>query len=351
MGTPARVREADPAGTAGTAEQSARARGPLLGVVTVVALAAVLLTLVKWWPYGAKALSVAETGEWPGASLLESGAPSLRAGWQFLLVYTEAIWPALVAAIVLGAAVQALLPSDRLGRLGPFGGGLLSLPGMMCTCCTAPLVNAFRRAGVAPGSAVAFWLGNPVLNPAVLVFLALVGPWQWPVTRLLVGAALVFGAGLLVARMVPGTAEPVPASRPEPGGVARRFGAALTRFTILLVPEYLLLVFAVGALRGWVFPLADGLAAHLLPAVLAAALLGLLVVLPTGGEIPVLLALVAAGFPPAVLGVLLITLPAVSLPSMVMVGKALTWRVTATVGACVATAGLAAGGLLTVLSV
>jgi hypothetical protein len=33
---------------------------------------------------------------------------------------------------------------------------------------------------------VAYWLGNPLLNPAELVFLALVAPWPWTVTRLVV---------------------------------------------------------------------------------------------------------------------------------------------------------------------
>ncbi|MFC4002642.1 hypothetical protein ACFS2C_04015 [Prauserella oleivorans] len=342
VGTRARVMRAD------RATRLLRSRRPVLAAASFAVLAVGLLLLVKWLPYGEKAVSVAGTGDWPGSSLLDTGSPSLRAGWEFLLAYTEAIWPALVAAIVLGAAVEALVPAERLGRLGPLGGGTLALPGMMCTCCAAPLVTSLRRAGAATGSAVAFWLANPVLNPAVLVFLALVGPWQWPVTRLVIGAALVFGAGALAARMAP--AEVAPVARPDPRSAPRRFGTGFTRFTLLLVPLYLLLVFAVGALRGSLFPLADGLAAHVVPAVLAAAVLGVLLVLPTGGEIPVVLALVAAGFPPAVIGVLLITLPAVSLPSMVLVGRALTWRVTATAGACTALAGIAAGGLLTVLS-
>jgi hypothetical protein len=64
----------------------------------------------------------------------------------------------------------------------------------------------------------------------------------------------------------------------------------------------------------------------------------------------VLLALAAAGASPVVLGVLLITLPAISLPSMLMVGRALSWRVTAAAAGCVALAGLAGGLLLSVLN-
>jgi uncharacterized membrane protein YraQ (UPF0718 family) len=39
--------------------------------------------------------------------------------------------------------------------------------------------------------AVAYWPGNPLLNPAVLVFLRFVVPWQWTVTRAVVGVAVV----------------------------------------------------------------------------------------------------------------------------------------------------------------
>ena len=71
-------------------------------------------------------------------------------------------------------------------------------------------------------------------------------------------------------------------------------------------------------------------------AVLLAASIGTVLVLPTAGEIPILLGLAAAGASAGVLGALLIALPAVSLPSAVMVGRALGWRTTAaTAGATV----------------
>ncbi len=46
------------------------------------------------------------------------------------------------------------------------------------------------------------------------------------------------------------------------------------------------------------------------------------------------------------IGTLLITLPAISLPSMAMAGRALSWRVTAALAGAVALTGVAAGGLL-----
>jgi uncharacterized membrane protein YraQ (UPF0718 family) len=133
-------------------------------------------------------------------------------------------------------------------------------------------------------------------------------------------------------------------------GPAARFGRALARFAVVLVPEYAVVVFAVGALGPWLFPLVGGIPVNAALAVVLAVVAGILVVLPTGGEIPVLLGLAAAGVPPVVLGALLITLPAISLPSMLMVSRALSRRTTAVAAGCVALAGLAGGLLLSLLT-
>jgi uncharacterized membrane protein YraQ (UPF0718 family) len=218
---------------------------------------------------------------------------------------------------------------------------------MMCTCCTAPLARTLRR-GAPTSSVLAYWLGNPTLNPAVLAFLAIVAPWQWFAVRLLVGAVLVFGVtaliGTLFGRDAP-PAVPVPVEEGD-GPAPRRFAAALLRLSATLVPEYAVVVFAIGTFRGWIFPLDGGSGHWAVAALIAAAALGTLVVIPTAGEIPILLGLSAAGAGAGVLGVLLITLPAISLPSMVMVVRSLSLRVTLATAAGVAATGLAAGGLL-----
>jgi len=77
----------------------------------------------------------------------------------------------------------------------------VSTPTMMCTCCTAPVAATLRRNGVRTAAVVAYWLGNPLLNPAVLAFLIVVAPWQWTVTRLVFGLLLVVGGATLVARL------------------------------------------------------------------------------------------------------------------------------------------------------
>lgn len=232
---------------------------------------------------------------------------------------------------------------------------------MMCTCCTAPVAATLRRSGLSTAAVVAYWLGNPLLKPAVLVFLWLAAPWQWAVTRLVIGLLLVVGDAALVARLTPAAAPTstvgevlASTGSPEGSGLAAapaRFVRGLARMCVTLVPEYLLLVLAIGAFRGWLFPIGQTATSLGLLTVLLATVVGTLRVIPTAGEIPVLQGLALAGLSAGAIGALLVTLPAVSIPGMVMLGRSLGWRVTTTTAAVVALGGLGSGALLWALTV
>ncbi len=354
------------AGAPGVQVQTARARWmALLSLGLFATIAVIALTWAKWSPYLAKLVHIVGAGVYPGHSILAKAgragaAPSLSHAWSFTVAYAKSVWVALLAALVISSAIEALLPRRWLvralsgnGRWATLRGGAASLPTMMCTCCAAPLTATLRREGVSTASALAYWVGNPTLNPAVLAFLAIVAPWQWVVVRLVLGALLVFGLTGVVARLAgrrtapaelqPDSSEVAPVSV---AGAPVRFAKAFARLSVTLLPEYLLAVLVVGLLRGWLFPF-DGSAAHWgILAVLLAAVAGTLLVIPTAGEIPILQGLAAIGVGAGVIGTLLITLPAISLPSMAMAGRALSWRVTAALAGAVALTGVAAGGLL-----
>lgn len=346
-------------------------RDPVVVVAGAVALAAVLvlgLAWAKWLPYAGKIDVLGDTGQWDGSSLLATAgdSPSLTGAWDFLVGYTSAVWKALVAALLIAAAIDALVSRRWLVRLLSHGGrwrqastgAALSLPSMMCTCCTAPITVTLRRAGAPVGAVVGHWLGNPLLNPAVLVFLFLVAPWQWGVARMLVGLAVVMAASLLAAevsrrRLPHGAPLPDDAeveAAPRLAELPGRFLASLWRIGRVLVPEYAVVVLLVGGFSGWLARFTELTGNGGVLALLAAAVVGTLLVVPTGGEIPVMMGLAALGASAGVLGVLLITLPALSLPSMVMVARTLSVRVTALAALVVAGGGLAAAVMLTAMS-
>jgi uncharacterized protein len=339
-------------------------RRKLVAFGTFVVLAAGLLTWAKWWPYAVKIPQSAHTHAL-GSSIITGPGPvppgfSLTSGLDFARTYFLAIWPALAAGLVIGAAVTVLVPKRWLMRaLGTdaractLRGGLLSVPTMMCSCCAAPVVVSLRKRGASIGAGMAFWVGNPALNPAVLAFCFFVLGWQWTVLRAAAGVLLVVGMVALTRARMSGvgqlptvsssaatttlTTEDAVETRP----LAIRFGAALTGLSLRLLPEYLLLVVVLGALRGPLFTGGIGLRTGLV-AVLIFAVGGALLPIPTAGEIPAIAALLALGVSAPVAAALLITLPALSVPSLIMVRRAFpAWVLGAT------TAGVVALGLMT----
>lgn len=118
--------------------------------------------------------------------------------------------------------------------------------------------------------------------------------------------------------------------------------------SIVLVPEYLVVVLLIGAFRGWLFPIGATLGSGVM-VVLLAAVVGTLLVIPTAAEIPILQGLALAGVAAGPIGALLVTLPAVSLPGIAMVGRALGWRTTALTTAMVVVGGVLGACLLAVL--
>ncbi|WP_166660184.1 permease [Actinomycetospora succinea] len=292
------------------------------------------LVWAKWAPYWVKVPSVAGSHSL-GPSILAGGEPgvSLTAGLRFAGTYFLAIWPALVVGLVLAAAVQVALPRAWLSRLfgrgvgGGVRGSALAVPSMMCSCCAAPLAVGLRRRSADLTATLAYWLANPALNPVVLVFCAFVLPWEWTVLRALAGVAVVVVAvalGRWWADRTP-VVDVVPDEEPvDERPLVVRFLAALGGLAIRLLPEYLLLVVALGAFRGVLFPVGaswlsgTGVALAVVAVVLLA-VAGTLLPIPTGAEVAVVAALLAVGVPGPLAAALLITLPALSLPSLLMV--------------------------------
>lgn len=334
------------------------------GPALVVALAVVAIAGVawaKWLPYSGKVHTLFSTRTWTGGVLFDhaGAAPSSAGAWAYWQAYFAAVWRAALVAIAIAVLFELAVPVDWVRRrLGSGDGvrqsvvaGLAAMPTMMCTCCTAPLAVALRRRGASYAAVAAFWLGNPVLNPVVLVFLALVLPWQFVAVRAAIGVVLVVGGGLLADRIGgPDSSGAVAVGEPETRPVRARLGVVLARYAAVLIPEYVLVVL----LTGWATPwLADfgGIDRTVAPlALLAVAIVGALLVIPTGGEVPVILGLLAAGVGRDITGVLLIALPALSLPSLVMVGRTLPARVGLALAGLVVVAGLGSGLAVAALS-
>ena len=333
-------------GAAAVGDGPSRSRTPIAAGLMVVVLALGLLTWAKYMPYSVKVPHVLDTHSLGPSILTGDGAvgrdASLAAGWHFTVAYLSSVWQALVAGLVLAAAVQVLLPATwlqrALGRSGGTRGGirgaLWSVLTLMCSCCAAPVAVGLRRLRANLPATVGFWLGNPALNPVVLVLCLAVLPWPWAVLRLAAGLAVV-AAGITAARWEERrlllTADgPTAAVAIDPpavtGTLAVRFAQALGALTTRLLPEFLVVVFVLGAFRSTLFPI-DAAVPGVAVLAIALAIAGILLPVPTGGEVAVVAAGLAAGMPVPAAAVLLVTLPMLNLPSLLMVRSVVPRRV------------------------
>jgi uncharacterized membrane protein YraQ (UPF0718 family) len=335
---------------------------PATGVTIILAIAVAGLFYVKWMPYYNKAI-LAAANHSIGKSILtgtaaQAPAPSWQAAVGYALAYGKAIWQAMVLGLLLGSALQEFAPRAWIARvLGQASfrsvalGGLWAIPGMMCTCCAAPVVIGLRRAHASAAAATAFWLGNTVLNPAALIFMGFVLGWKWTGLRLALGIPLVFGTGYLVSRLAGAGeaqvlqrqlsrtfAESAP-QNPSIAGWLTRFA----RLVIALIPEYLVLVLILGASRAWLFPIASPAVGNDLPWIALMSAAGLLFVIPTAGEVPIVQAMLSLGVAAGPAAALMMTLAPVSLPSLAMTGKVFPLRVLGVISLAVFAAGIAAG--------
>ena len=342
----------------------------LLGTLTLGLVVVAGLYIVKWNPYFYKAISAASSHS-IGESILSGTQaappePSLGAALSYAGDYFVAVWKALVLGLLIGSGVQALLPREwltkALGRAG-FGSttiaAALAVPSMMCTCCAAPVAVGLRKCRASAGAAAAYLVGNPMLNPATVVFMGFVLGWEWSALRVAVALLLVFGVAYLADRMVPrevdvtrtpevAGAQELEAS--EEGNPFVRWAAILGKMSLLLLPEYAVVVLALGAARAFIFPQIDPTVGNGLLLAVWLTIGGTLFVIPTAAEIPIVQGLMSAGLGPLGAGVLLTTLPAVSLPSLLMAKRGLPTGVLLMVGGSVALVGLLSGLVALTLS-
>ena len=331
---------------------------PLTGLVILTLVAIIGFAYVKWVPYYAKAF-LAQSQHAIGDSILSrksASAPpaSWNAALDYAVAYGKAIWQALVLGLVLGSGIKVLVPNQwvnaMLGRMGLKSvalGGIFALPCMMCTCCAAPVAVGMRQSRASVGSVVSWWMSNPVLNPATLVFMGFVLGWGWTLFRIVFGVAMVILVAYLAERYS-GPHESVELEQISPADVESSSGGFLVSWlrefmalTIRLMPEYLVLVLLLGAARVWLFPV---LGAHDgIGWIVAMAVAGTLFVIPTAGEVPIVQAMFALGMGAGPAGALIMTLPAVSLPSLVMLGRVFNFRTRFVIATGVAVSGIAAG--------
>lgn len=110
------------------------------GIAVFITICVVGLYYVKWDPYYQKAI-IAAAKHSIGDSIVGASAappPSWKAAGDYAWAYFLAVWKAMILGLLLGSAVEALMPRAWLCRVlgekhfkGVALAGLASLPSMM----------------------------------------------------------------------------------------------------------------------------------------------------------------------------------------------------------------------------
>lgn len=333
-----------------------------IGLILLFVVAAVAgLFYVKWSPYYSKAF-IAASKHAIGSSIISGNTniapvPSLEAALSYTASYFKAVWKAVVLGLLLGSLVQIAIPRNWVQRFMGKGdlkstaaAGAAALPGMMCSCCAAPVTVGLKKSSASTNAALAFFLGNPVLNPATIVFMGFVLGWNFAVFRIAIGLVLVFGISMLATKftkiddkIIPDSVAEKAYCENENDGLFIRWIKALGQLIVDTIPAYIIVVGLLGFARAWLFPAIGPAWGNSILTIIGLAITGTLFVIPTAAEIPIIQTLMAFGLGTGPAAALLITLPAVSLPSLLIVKRAFPTRVLVFVGVAVAFIGILSG--------
>lgn len=205
------------------------------------------------------------------------------------------------------------------------------------------------------GAALAFFLGNPLFNPAAIVLIAFILGWQFAVLRVVAGILTVFGVASLVDRFMPEDhpqdfTPHLEVQSTEEGSIWIRWLRTLWSITINVVPAFVLSVFVLGAVRGWLFPAISPEWGNHVLLMLGLAVVGALFIIPSFAEVPIIKTMMSFGLGVGPAAALLITLPAISLASLIMVRKEFPTKVLWLVMGLVVLIGILTGATAMVLA-
>ncbi|WP_241254603.1 permease [Brevibacillus sp. SYP-B805] len=287
-------------------------------------------------------------------TLSGEAAPSWDLALTYASAYFLAIWKAMLVALILASLMKVVIPKNWMqrvvgqdGYLSTLKGGFLALPAMMCTCCAAPVVAAMRQKNSSVGAAVAFWLGNTALNPAVLVFMFFVLGWKFTLLRLVVGVIFVFGLSYIANRIAKNVQvdSSLLVDETEEAGAHPfvEWVKTFVKLAITIIPVHFATVLVLGAAQAWLFPSAGAAEMNSVWLIVAMAIVGTFFVIPTAAEIAIAAAVLSSGLGTGPAAALMVTLPVVSLPAIFMLRKAFPAKVIAFLTVSVMMIGILAG--------
>lgn len=332
-----------------------RRAGVLIGVIAVVVLVVVIALLVDGIN-GLQAVGEFITGQILGMKWLNAligmaftavfGATFMSGHWgqaiQFFVYDTIKIVVLLCLLIFLISYIQSYFPPERtkkiLGRFKGIGanvvGALLGTVTPFCSCSSIPIFMGFTRAGISSGVTFSFLISSPLVDLGAFILLAGVFGFPIAIAYVVVGLILAIVGGTVIEKT--GIGKHVREFILE-GNVVEVDGIELTRKDRLIYAKdqtlstlkkvwiYILIGVAVGAVIHNFIPtewIQTVLGSDKWYAVPLATILGTPMYADIFGTIPVAEALFAKGVGVGTILSFMMSVTALSLPSLIMLSKA-----------------------------
>ncbi|TAK30432.1 MAG: hypothetical protein EPO21_19195 [Chloroflexota bacterium] len=275
------------------------------------------------------------------------------------LDYLNTVWSTTLLGLFIAGAAVTFLPHLLRHHLQGNGIGqhlaaaVLGLPNMFCTCCAATTLPGLRKAGMGLAATLSFFVAAPALNMTVIILAFQLLPLKLALARAVLGLVAAVGVPYLVVKLHPEVSAALSAQTCEvdEGKTAVSLLSAWLRATLdiarVAIP-FLLVGILIVSIFKVLLPfdviarsLGDGLAPTLL-----ASLVGVVLMVPSYTEVLWIGEFTKQGMGTGPAAALLITLPAVSFPSLWVLARVHgSYRLAVSLGLGVLLLGVV-GGLL-----
>lgn len=365
-------------------EKGLKERGiDLKTLARVVAIVIGVLLVIDLFTYrgvpASRIVAAGEMGAKPGTMGLGWAMPiasfpewlqPMAEGINYLLV----VWHATALGMLLGGlflvAGAGIMVRMKGGGFGAhLAGTVMALPQPFCSCCASPIGATLYRKGASLGPVLAFTVSSPMLNITTLVLAAALLPTEFALLRIaggiIVGVFITYGVSLIAARWVTGGeaearrgklfewSSKVLGAYSRLFHFERLFSEGAIDSPAILISNWLGMAWRLAKVVIPLFIVFSVLAVYIVQAMPASgnniigvavtAIFATLLMVPTWTEIPLAVGLINNGLT-GIAAVVLITLPAVSLPCLfIIAGAVRSLKVALILGFSVLLAGILAG--------
>jgi uncharacterized membrane protein YraQ (UPF0718 family) len=282
--------------------------------------------------------------------------------WRTTVNWLDANRVGMTFSFLFGPAALTLLATFKRRRfrsryLNTLFGAAAGVPMGVCSNCIAPIARGLFASGLSSESVLAAMFASPALNVVVLAMTFVLFPLSVALIKLATVLFLIFVFAPAMASRAE-IAEPnipcpieVPMSETWPqalAGVARSFGKSFWYVAKIGLP-FMLLAAVLGAFVVELLPQQALFAPVTLGGILLVALIAAFLPVPMAFDVAIAYIAMTKGAPLPYVVTILCTLGIISVYSLSMMGKSLSWRVAAAAYATVAALGTAAGLLTRIL--